>query len=78
MPKPPPTNMQTVRDIMSYSEYGPLIQAFVMEGLRSYSEMILKTDLPENGFIAPDLWKGCAQEVLDKLNRHYVESRSEA
>lgn len=68
-----PTNMQTVRDIMSYSDYGPLIQAFVMEGLRSYSELILETDLPENGFIAPDLWKGCAKEVLDKLNRHYEE-----
>jgi hypothetical protein len=73
MPKPRMTNTQLVREIMNYSEHGPLIQAFVLEALRSYSEMILQNDLPENGFIAPELWKGCAQEVINKLDAHFLE-----
>ena len=73
MAKQRPTNMQTVRSIMLYSDYGALIQAFVMEGLRSYSELILQTELPENGFSSSELWKGCAQEVLNKLNQHFEE-----
>lgn len=64
-------NLQIVREIMTYSEHGALIQAFVIEALSSYSEMILNANMPEDGIVSPEAWKGCAKEVLEKLDNFY-------
>ncbi len=67
----PPNNVQLVREIMNFSEYGGLIQAFVIEALYAYSQHALTVDMPDNGVISPEAWKGCAQEVIDKLSKRY-------
>ena len=63
------TNTQFIQDVMNYSRNGPMMQVFVIECLRIYSEQIKTADLSsmENGFISPDAWRACANEILEKL-----------
>ena len=65
----PQTNLTVVTDIMEYSTYGALAQAFVMVGLESYSAAVAAGAEQEvsNGFIPVGVWKGIADEVLQKL-----------
>jgi len=63
------TNEEVVHDIMNFSRYGALCQAFVISALEQYckrvgaaSEASLQTD-----FMPPGVWKGIGAEVLAKL-----------
>lgn len=75
------TNEQVVRDIMNYSRYGGLIQAFVMEALSSYSQHWAKAnpdDFSKDSFVNMDAWIGCAKEVVEKLKANgYIQEEPE-
>lgn len=63
------TNVEFVVELMEFSKNGPLIQAYVLEALRLYSESVVQNQdqIPEDGFISRKLWVSCAEEVLVKL-----------
>ena len=65
----PQTNLTVVTDIMEFSSYGALAQAFVMVALESYSAAVAAGTEQEvsNGLIPLGVWKGIAEEVLQKL-----------
>jgi hypothetical protein len=66
------TNVQTVKAIMEFSNYGALAQVFVMEAVGQAAERVAKLkpeDLPDlaGGFISAEAWVGVAQEIQTKL-----------
>lgn len=65
----PKTNIGVVTDIMEYSSFGALSQAFVMEALGSYSEGVLDAseESLSTGLLPAGVWKGVAAEILQKL-----------
>ena len=77
------TNVDFVVDVMSYSNYGGLVQSFIMQGIEAYCNQVIDAeeellqndkDLKEQGkmpFIAIDAWVGCAKELKEKLIKRY-------
>lgn len=65
----PKTNADVVEDIMEFSSFGALSQAFVMTALEEYSKAVEATpeEKLETGFMPAGVWKGIAAEVLAKL-----------
>ena len=63
------TNTEFITELMDFSANGPLMHAFVLEGLRIYAQHVTDhpEQLPENGFISRAAWVRCADEVLEKL-----------
>lgn len=63
------TNADVVEDIMEFSSFGALSQAFVMTALEEYSRAVEATpeEKLETGFMPVGVWKGIAAEVLEKL-----------
>jgi hypothetical protein len=71
------TNEEFIGDLLAFSDHGGLIQIFIVEAIRSYSEQVASTPKPVedgNGFISAIAWHGCATEVLQKMKENY-ESR---
>lgn len=65
------TNEQVISKLMNFSKTGPMMQAFIMEGLRTYAEQVKAADLShmEGGFINPEVWKNCAIEYLQEIEK---------
>jgi hypothetical protein len=73
-PNLPQSNTEFVVDIMNYSECGGMIQMFVIEALRYYSEQVANGVMPKsdpNAFINPRDWWHCAREVQKKIRAKY-------
>jgi hypothetical protein len=74
------TNIDLVKDIMNFSQFGALSQAMVIQALHFYVDMIIEQEediiLEEqrniaNGqtpFISNVAWVGLAKEIKTKLN----------
>jgi len=63
-------NITFMTKLMTFSAAGALIHPFVFNALEYYSKVVLdKKDL-ETGLVNPDVWKLCAREVLQKLEKH--------
>lgn len=68
--KKPKTNVDVVTELMEFSQFGALAQAFVMDALTKMSKRVADSkveDYPENGFVHPEAWIGVAKEIHDKL-----------
>jgi hypothetical protein len=68
--KKPANNVQAVKNLMEFSEFGPLSQAFVMDALAKHAKRVSESkpeDYPENCFVRPESWIGVAKEINDKL-----------
>jgi len=64
------TNIQLVTDLMSHSQQGALMQAFIIEAISKYSEQT-KVSPPwstDNTFISEAAWRACADEALEAIN----------
>lgn len=62
------TNIERISRMMSYSHYGSMKQAFIMEAIRVYAEQQIEAEpWSESGFLNQDTWKGIARECLDDL-----------
>jgi len=71
------TNLECLTDIMTFSRYGALAQAFVMDALSIHAERIAAMPLCElqaklNPMLNADAWHGVAQEIHDKLEVHFA------
>ena len=66
------TNIQLVTDLMTHSQQGVLIQAFVIEAIHAYAKQVKASKSnPEwaaQAFISWQSWGACAEEALDAIN----------
>jgi hypothetical protein len=64
------TNAQFITDLMSHSQQGALMQAFLIEAIHAYSKQT-KVAPPwstDNAFISEAAWRACADEALEAIN----------
>ena len=73
------TNVQRLTHLMEFSTTGPLMQAYIINALISYSEDMLDEDEETNpvahSLIAEGAWRRCAKECLNTLLDHLKSHR---
>ena len=65
------TNVEKIQELMTRSPAGPLMQAFILEAVRRYSEDIINEGVPEDNpraLISPKAWYTCAEVAHLELN----------
>jgi hypothetical protein len=71
------TNIQLVTDLMTHSQHGALMQAFIIEAIAKYAELtkeaIGKPEWAPNSFISAKSWGACADEALDAITNRNKE-----
>lgn len=68
------TNVEFMVDVMENSQFGALTQAFIVQALFVYTDMIRRIDiqdLPQNALISQETWKAINEEVRDKLELRF-------
>ncbi len=72
------TNLECLTDIMEFSRYGALAQAFVMDALSKHAEHVAKLPLDElhkqlgdHPLVTTRAWHSVAQEIRTKLESHF-------
>jgi hypothetical protein len=63
-----------VKHAMEHSRYGALKQAFIMEALTQYADVVAERkpeDFPPHSMIHPESWIGCAKELKEELEQHF-------
>ena len=75
----PVTNLECITDLMTFSQYGALAQAFVMDALSKHAFHIAKMPLDElaekfgdQPMISAKAWHGVANEIHNKLEAHFA------
>jgi len=68
-----PTNTDLVKAVMEYSDYGALVQAFVVEAIKQYADKVADpaTVVPDSPFMDGATWKGVAAEIKGKFENFY-------
>ncbi|KWF17587.1 hypothetical protein [Burkholderia pseudomultivorans] len=73
------TNLACLTDIMEFSRYGPLAQAFVMDALSKHAKHVaqlpfdaLQKQLGDHPLISACAWHGVAAEIHHKLEAHFA------
>ncbi|WP_333986787.1 hypothetical protein [Burkholderia cepacia] len=73
------TNIECLTDLMTFSRYGALAQAFVMDALSKHAARIARTPLDElneqfgdQPMVGAKAWHGVAQEIHEKLEAHFA------
>ena len=64
------TNVELINKLMTHSQQGVLMQAFIIEAIAKYSEQT-KVAPPwskDNTFISEAAWRACADEALEAIN----------
>lgn len=71
----PETNEQFLARVMEFAKCGPLMQLFIIEGVRKYAEACAQADAKkmDSGFISGAQWKRCAMELHEEISRHLGE-----
>jgi hypothetical protein len=65
------TNVEKIQELMTRSPAGPLMQAFILEAVRRYSEDIINEGIPEDNpraLISPKAWYVCAEVAQLELS----------
>lgn len=75
----PTTNLECLAQIMNFSRYGALAQAFVMDALCKHAEHIAQMPLEQleekfgdHSMIAASAWQLVAKEIHEKLEAHFA------
>ncbi|MDR1398123.1 MAG: hypothetical protein LBJ14_10400 [Desulfarculales bacterium] len=70
-----------IKDLMTFSRQGALIQPFVIQALQFFSEAVLVShesgilsERMRNSFVHPEAWADCAREILEKMDVQYGNS----
>ena len=67
------TNVQRLTHLMEFSTTGPLMQAYIINALISYSEDMVDEDEetnPDHSLLVAGVWRRCAEECLTTLRDH--------
>jgi hypothetical protein len=63
------TNIELVTDLMTHSQQGVLMQAFIIEAIAKYAEQTKVSPAWANeGFISEASWRKCADEAAEAIN----------
>lgn len=63
------TNVQLINDLMSHSQQGVLMQAFLIEAIHAYAKQTkVAPPWSNESFISEAAWRACADEALDAIN----------
>ncbi|MCW3701186.1 hypothetical protein [Burkholderia cenocepacia] len=73
------TNLECLTEIMTFSRYGALAQAFVMDALSKHAERVatvpletLQEQFGVHPLISVEAWQGVTQEIHTKLETHFA------
>ncbi|WP_321873088.1 hypothetical protein [Burkholderia ubonensis] len=73
------TNIDCLMEIMNFSRYGALAQAFVMDALSKHAAHIARMPLEElneqfgdQPIVSAKTWHGVAREIHEKLEAHFA------
>lgn len=73
------TNLECLTQIMTFSRYGALAQAFVMDALSKQAEHIAQMPLEQlqesfgnHPMIGANTWQLVAKEIHEKLQAHFA------
>lgn len=73
------TNVKCITDLMTFSRYGALAQAFVMDALGKHAAHVARMPLEElaqklgdHPIVGAQAWHGVANEIHDKLEAHFA------
>ena len=72
------TNVQRLTHLMEFSTTGPLMQAYIINALISYSEDMVdegEETNPDHSLFAAGVWRRCAEECLTTLLDHLKSHR---
>ena len=64
------TNVELINKLMTHSQRGVLMQAFIIEAIAKYAEQT-KVSPPwskDNTFISEESWRACADEAMEAIN----------
>lgn len=66
------TNVEFVVELMEFSAHGALIQAFVLQALTYYAQLVAAKppEALDTALVSGRAWHGCALEVQRKLHQH--------
>jgi hypothetical protein len=64
------TNVELINKLMTHSQQGVLMQAFIIEAISNYAERtkVAPAWSTDNTFISEAAWRACADEALDAIN----------
>lgn len=67
------TNEDFVRRVMNFSKSGPLAQLMIVEAIRFYSDLVMKTEPKSDptAVLNPLAWHQCATEIYQEWYRKY-------
>ena len=80
-------NLDLVKDLMTYSPYGGLSQAFIIQGIQYYCEKVLEDkekllkEQEENekngkiGIVSNTAWVGLAEDVKKRMEEFYSNNK---
>ena len=68
------TNVELINKLMTHSQQGVLMQAFIIEAIAKYAEQT-KVSPPwsNQSFISEAAWRACADEALDAITNRNKE-----
>lgn len=68
------TNVQLINGLMTHSQQGVLMQAFIIEAIAKYAEQT-KVSPPwsNQSFISEAAWRACADEALEAITNRNKE-----
>ncbi|EGD05478.1 MULTISPECIES: hypothetical protein [Burkholderia cepacia complex] len=73
------TNLECLADIMTFSRYGALAQAFVTDALSQHAERVATVSLDTlqqqfgvHALISVEAWQDVAREIHTKLEAHFA------
>ncbi len=72
------TNVEFIADMMNFSDYGGLVQIFIIEAINQYAHLIVTEQLknPAPGLISDEAWLGVAREVKGRLENRGKEDKT--
>lgn len=65
------SNEELVIDLMNFSPYGALCQAFVMEAIQRYAKAVAAADAIDSDLVSGAAWKGIAVDIKARCDKFY-------
>lgn len=71
----PKTNVQFVKELMEFSQHGPMAQLFVLQAIEKYAKACANAEPEEmdNGIISGYAWQAVAKEIHEKCEARYAK-----
>ncbi|MFG0678808.1 hypothetical protein [Delftia sp. WSY_7] len=74
MPRQHQTNVEFLTELMEYSRFGPMVQAFVIHCIETKAREIAEFPNPElfdSDFMSGQFWQDIAKDVVRQMDEKY-------